>query len=193
MSFSLSFGSTVIHTLTLFIYITWDSRPLPPLSKCILHIVTCRTPLPLSSYPLCLRGKHILLISLTQMLLIGCLLSVCIMYLITIKGNWRKSDLNVLSYFHFRKMAFIINCPRRLGIWAVCSTILAPTLARQLLTYLWSYEVTASVSTSFPSSVTWLLLHLPYICSMYFSCFPPRMWVPPRVYSHLIYLESPNI
>lgn len=42
--------------------------------------------------------------------------------------------------------------------------------ARQLLTHLGSSEVTASGSTSFPSSVRRLFLHLPCICSMYFSC-----------------------
>lgn len=69
--------------------------------------------------------------------------SVCIIYLITIKGNQRKSNIKVVSYFHHQEVAFIIQSQETWALWLHALTFQDLCLPDKCL---WTFEVACQMS-----------------------------------------------
>lgn len=133
--------------------------------------------------------------SLIKMLLIGCLVknkfSVYIIYLIMVKNNWTKSDFKGLSYFHFIGSGLFYTSPRghfccmlyHLGMCLPGNGLLLfkvqrlpPLNGKECFLSFLNQEVSP------PSP-----LHISHVFGQMFV-YLTGMWVPPRLYSYLIYL-----
>lgn len=139
------------------------SRLSQPLLKCTFHVVTWaslqmahtpRSPTATRLAPLCsahrTRSAPVPSITspvlLTKMLPVGCLVknkfSVCIIYLISIQGNWRTNDLKFSAISTSRKWPLLSSTEESaFGPHLRTSATSGPSSAWELLTCLWSSEV----------------------------------------------------